>query len=354
MERKLVVYTDPFYPATLRHLEALRLAVSACGADGGLFAPVTYEAARRVSGERERCRLMTDRARLELLAALTAVDPALGVETELMQGREERVSLRRLGRLRLKHPEARLVLTLTLQQLYILGKRPERDTLAERFDFAVLCREGDDAERAFERSEWLAAHRSAFTVVNAPDFPDETEQRRVREWVFAGDEATGEALGAAGLNVLRAHGYFGCRRVDRFRGEYHFLSNFYAAALDFDGLHYLNSEAAYQAQKCCSDAERERFTALQPLEAKVLGRTVLLREDWDDVCVGLMARVLRAKFEQNPELAALLLATGDAVLVEANTWGDLFWGADARTGEGENHLGRLLMALREELAQEAE
>jgi hypothetical protein len=59
-----------------------------------------------------------------------------------------------------------------------------------------------------------------------------------------------------------------------------------------------------------------------------------------------MARLLRAKFA-DARLAAALITTGSAELVEVNTWGDRYWGVCA--GRGENHLGRLLMALRGEL-----
>jgi predicted NAD-dependent protein-ADP-ribosyltransferase YbiA (DUF1768 family) len=34
-------------------------------------------------------------------------------------------------------------------------------------------------------------------------------------------------------------------------------------------------------------------------------------------------------------------------LIEENTWGDTFWGICK--GQGENHLGRLLMQIRDEL-----
>ena len=62
-----------------------------------------------------------------------------------------------------------------------------------------------------------------------------------------------------------------------------------------------------------------------------------------------MTGIVRDKFTRNPELKRLLLATGDAVLIEGNTWGDRFWGVDKRTGKGENHLGLILMDIREEL-----
>jgi len=58
-----------------------------------------------------------------------------------------------------------------------------------------------------------------------------------------------------------------------------------------------------------------------------------------------MAEGLRQKFS-DPDLRNRLLATGDAELVEGTTWGDVTWGIDLNTGEGENHLGKLLMELR--------
>ena len=60
-----------------------------------------------------------------------------------------------------------------------------------------------------------------------------------------------------------------------------------------------------------------------------------------------------AKFVQHPELAARLVLTGVMPLVEGNAWHDVFWGVDVRTGEGENHLGRILMAIRNEMQQGA-
>jgi predicted NAD-dependent protein-ADP-ribosyltransferase YbiA (DUF1768 family) len=58
-----------------------------------------------------------------------------------------------------------------------------------------------------------------------------------------------------------------------------------------------------------------------------------------------------AKFEQFPYLAAKLIETGTATLVEGNHWGDTFWGVDHEQG-GENHLGKILMAVREALSKQ--
>ena len=60
-----------------------------------------------------------------------------------------------------------------------------------------------------------------------------------------------------------------------------------------------------------------------------------------------MTNIVFEKFQQNPLLAKRLLETGDCMLQEGNYWKDLFWGVDLKTGEGENHLGKILMELRE-------
>lgn len=61
-----------------------------------------------------------------------------------------------------------------------------------------------------------------------------------------------------------------------------------------------------------------------------------------------MADIVTAKFEQNPELAARLIATAPAELIEGNSWGDTYWGVCG--GQGENRLGLILMAVRSKLA----
>ena len=140
-------------------------------------------------------------------------------------------------------------------------------------------------------------------------------------------------------------------KIDYFREEYFFLSNFYPAKIQFDGITYPSAEAAFQAQKTTDAQERAAFATVSPDEAKKMGRTVALRSDWDEVRLAIMRQVVYAKFTQNPHLTQWLVWTGNKTLIEGNTWGDIYWGVDLRTGKGENHLGRILMALREEFAE---
>ena len=138
-------------------------------------------------------------------------------------------------------------------------------------------------------------------------------------------------------------------KIDHFRGEYAFLSNFWEVPVTYKGLTYGSNEAAFQAQKCMTEVEKTEFTQLRPSASKKLGRRVRLRSDWEEVKVGIMEEIVRAKFTQNADLRQMLLATGDAVLEEGNTWNDTFWGVHLKNGQGQNHLGKILMEVRDEL-----
>ena len=138
-------------------------------------------------------------------------------------------------------------------------------------------------------------------------------------------------------------------KIEHFREEYAFLSNFWEAPVTYQGLTYGSNEAAFQAQKCMTEEEKLPFTEMRPAQSKKAGRRVRLRPDWEEVKVGIMEQIVRAKFTQNEELKWRLIATGEAELVEGNSWHDTCWGVDAKTGEGQNHLGRILMKVRQEL-----
>ena len=133
--------------------------------------------------------------------------------------------------------------------------------------------------------------------------------------------------------------------IDDFRGDYAFLSNFFPCHIRMNGINYRNAEAAFQSFKLADPEERRRFSKLTPSEAKRLGRSVTLRPDWESIKIDTMRAVVHLKFLENRPLARLLIATGDAELIEGNTWHDTFWGVC--NGVGQNNLGKILMAERE-------
>lgn len=150
---------------------------------------------------------------------------------------------------------------------------------------------------------------------------------------------------------------------NRDRAAFRFLSHFWPSPIELDGELWPTVEHFYQAQKSDDLAYREAIrTAVAAGIAKRLAAPPLAprkisaqswfrkqgtepRADWRDVKLGFMRRADMAKFTQHPELATMLLATGDAELVEDSAL-EPFWGVD-EDGQGANWAGRVLMEVRQ-------
>jgi ribA/ribD-fused uncharacterized protein len=153
----------------------------------------------------------------------------------------------------------------------------------------------------------------------------------------------------------------------RDRAAFGFLSHFHPSPIVLDGETWPTVEHWYQTQKSFDPRYRAAVRAAPtPGKAKQLAAVPLPpkpdrgswflangevpRPDWYMVKADLMRRADTAKYAQNPELAARLLATGTAEIVEDSPYDD-FWGVGA-DGHGANWAGRILMEVRETLRAE--
>lgn len=138
-------------------------------------------------------------------------------------------------------------------------------------------------------------------------------------------------------------------KIDSFRDENAFLSNFYPTKVIYGMQEYNTVENAYQAAKCEDLETRRLFINCTPGQAKRLGAKMTVPKKWRTYKIKLMHNLLQQKFDvyKSPILAKKLIDTGDAELIEGNNWHDTFWGVC--DGVGENHLGKLLMEVRTEI-----
>jgi ribA/ribD-fused uncharacterized protein len=137
--------------------------------------------------------------------------------------------------------------------------------------------------------------------------------------------------------------------IDSFRGQYFWLSNFYGAPIEIDGILFPTTEHAYQAYKTLDLDIRTKMSRM-PYANKVMefGRQINVRRDWESFKLIAMENVLVEKFKIKV-LKDRLVSTGEALLIEGNTWGDTYWGVC--NGSGENNLGKILMKIRSSYAE---
>lgn len=110
--------------------------------------------------------------------------------------------------------------------------------------------------------------------------------------------------------------------------EFGCFSNFAPYPVRMDGKLWPTSEHYFQAQKFEDAQHQENIRETKsPMIAARMGRDRKkpLRRDWESVKVGIMREVVRAKFTQHNDLRQILLATGDAKIVE-HTANDSYWG----------------------------
>lgn len=134
-------------------------------------------------------------------------------------------------------------------------------------------------------------------------------------------------------------------KINTFRGQNDFLSNMYPCTIRYKGILFSCAEAAYQYHKLIPCKETLGFWKLDGKEAKQLGRKLKMKPNWDNEKIKVMTEIVTEKFKQNANLMIKLLDTGDTHLEEGNQWGDTYWGTV--NGKGENHLGKILMEIRE-------
>jgi ribA/ribD-fused uncharacterized protein len=138
-------------------------------------------------------------------------------------------------------------------------------------------------------------------------------------------------------------------------------SQWFRSAFRVDGVEYTCCEQYMMAEKARvfgDVANLDRILATtSPKAQKELGRAIRGFDEatWKSVCRGIVYAGNLAKFQQNVELGAKLLATGELTIVEASSV-DTIWGiglaadhpdaAKPAAWRGTNWLGKALMQVR--------
>jgi ribA/ribD-fused uncharacterized protein len=156
--------------------------------------------------------------------------------------------------------------------------------------------------------------------------------------------------------------------ADESKGEYRNFSNMSEHRIEIEGTTFLTVEHYFQAEKAKEFKDDEVYEkiliAKTPKAAKALGQTVknYEKEIWDSKKDEVMKTAVRTKFVQHPELRKQLQETGERQIGEADAR-DTYWGIGTSASSekskhpskwrGQNRMGKILMDLRKEFAEES-
>ena len=135
-----------------------------------------------------------------------------------------------------------------------------------------------------------------------------------------------------------------------YEGEFYMFSNFSSFVVEWKDKLWMTSEHAYQAEKFLDPELQEQIRNTRSAhDSKKLARSMddKKRSDWQEVNIQIMEEIVRAKLEQHPYIQKKLIESGSKTLVEISPKDD-FWGWGPNK-DGQNHLGKIWMKLREGL-----
>ncbi|MBD0361906.1 MAG: NADAR family protein [Coleofasciculus sp. C3-bin4] len=131
------------------------------------------------------------------------------------------------------------------------------------------------------------------------------------------------------------------------------FSNFSLHPIQLEGTYWQTVEHYYQAQKFVGTENQGLIQVIRdaptPMEAAKLGRdrTLKLRPDWEQVKPQVMWQGVLTKFLTHTDIQAILLDTGEELIVEDSPT-DYYWGC-GQDKTGQNQLGKTLMNVRKEI-----
>ncbi|MDY3766241.1 MAG: NADAR domain-containing protein [Lachnospiraceae bacterium] len=350
-KQNIIVMGGSFNPPTIAHLKIVQAAMDAVHAEKGYLVPVSHAYLKRKmvkAGEGHMC--LSDGVRLAMLEAMCKEDSRIAIYTEEME-EPFAITYETMSTMQELYPEANLFFVAGADKIGLIEEFTRKSDFLERFKVAVFARNNENPMEEIRSYENLLPYQNSFVIVNQPEGIEMISSTAVRRHMFD-IETVANMLHPDVVPILKGLNPSDFpKEIIQFKGEYAFLDNSFPADIEYEGLTYPSAESAFQASKLLDHKARMPFTAYKQDKVKQRGNSIKPYDGWEAKQLEIMEEILREKFLQHPDLYEKLLQSREYKLIAGNQKKDKYWGVNLITWEGENHLGEILMKLRNEFEQ---
>lgn len=343
--RKAVVMGGSFNPPTLAHYMLMKEALDALEADIGFFVPVSDAYLKRKMRDCHPPVVLSPDLRVRMLKRMCTDGRMVVCEKEI--GTIEAKTQSTLMALQEDYPDAELYFLMGDDKLRLLSHLADKKGFLDASKVVLYSRENDTLKQSLLCHPVLSNYLDRIVVLPQPAGSAGVSSSLVRERMLNG-ESCQDLLCPAVWDLFKDFTPADFPdTVNRFRDDYAFLSNRFPCRFVWHGLTLFSAEAAFQASKCADESDRRFFAGCSADKAVMKGNSLTPYHGWEAERLSIMESILMAKFSQDALLMKKLADTGNRLLINGNNKKDTFWGVDLYSWRGENHLGKLLMRIRD-------
>ena len=347
--KRIVVMGGSFNPPTLAHYKLMKEAIDALDADIGFFVPVSDSYLKRKMRHSHPPVVLSPELRVKMLKSMCTDSRMRVCEKEI--GTIEPRTMPTLVALQEEFPDAELYFVMGADKLKLLTHLTEKRDFLKDFRVVLYSREGGAINETLKSDGLLTPYMNHIVTLPQPEGIEMISSSLIRERMLSG-ESCQDMLCPGVWELFKEFTPDDFPDViNQFKGEYDFLNNRFGCRFVWQGLQYGNAEAAFQSSKCDDKSDRKVYAGCSADKAALKGKEQIPFIGWEEARLGIMESILRAKFEQNPALMKKLTDTGTRILINGNNKQETYWGVDLYSWLGENHLGKIIMNIRDKEIQ---
>ena len=333
-----------FNPPTLAHYRLMKEAIDALDADIGFFVPVSDAYLKRKMRHSHPPVVLSPELRVRMLQSMCTDSRMRVCEKEI--GTIEPRTMPTLISLQEEYPNADIYFVMGADKLKLLTHLTEKRNFLRTFKVVLYSREGEAINDRLKGDGLLTPYLNHIVTLPQPEGTETISSSLIRNRMLSG-ESCQDMMWPGVWELFKEFTPNDFPDViNQFKGEYDFLGNRFGCRFVWQELQYSNAEAAFQSSKCVDESERKVYAGCSADKAALKGKDMLPFPGWEDARLDIMESILRAKFEQNPALMKKLTDTGARILINGNNKQETYWGVDLYSWQGENHLGKILMNIR--------
>ena len=341
----IVIMGGSFNPPTLAHYRLMKHAIEAIDATHGYFVPVSDAYLRRKMRHAHPPVVLSPELRIKMLQAMCSEDKMKVCDKEI--GTIEARTLPTLKAFKEEFAEYELYFVMGDDKLELLSHLTEKGKFFETSNVILYSRNQEGIEESLKNHRVLSEYIRSILVLPPPEGISGISSSLIRERMLLG-ESCEELLVPSVWEIFKElHPDDFPDVISSFKKEYDFLNNRFGCSFMWQGIRYNNVESAFHASKYTNEAERRVLSRMSAEKVVKKSMECTPSIEWEESKLDIMESILLAKYDQNPNLKNRLIETEGRILINGNNKHETYWGVDLYSWKGENHLGKILMTIRD-------